>query len=435
MIFFLLICYVGLLTLLVQFKIVQLTIFWKLSPIIFALVCLILLVVPLQWGAPSGAVNVYRGVVEIVPNVSGEVSEIVAKPLELMKRGDVLFKIDSKMYELERQRLSAALKEAKQVADMLPVNLAAAQSKVASAEITVVEAKQAAKSLQSSLDGAIASVRRMKSGVDLAQENFDRAASLLQTQSIAQAEYDSFARDLDVAKASLLEAIASREKAQNALESTIDGVDTAVLAAEQSLQAAKAEEEKSQLALASTIDGENTTVRQLRSQLQLAELNLEYCTVRAPSDGYVMGLALRPGQRVANVPMRGYMTFIESGVARLVVSIPQNGIRYVQAGQKSEVVFSRYPGQAFSASVESIIEMTPAAQLQASGVVSAAPQAEMRDLPFGVVLSIDDPRLDLAKLPGGSNGLAAIYTDSATFAHIIRRLEMRMHSWLYYVIP
>jgi multidrug resistance efflux pump len=435
MIFFLLICYVGLLALLVRLRIVQLTLFWKLSPVLFAAVCLVVLIIPLQWGAPSGAANVYRGVVEIIPNITGEVSEVVAKPLEPMKRGEVLFKIDSKLYELETQRLSAALKEAQQAADMLPINLAVAQSNVAKAEITIVEAKQTAKSLQSSLDGAIASVTRIKSGVDLAQENFDRVAKLLPSQSISQAEYDASVRDLDAAKASLAEANALREKAQIALDSTIDGVNTAVLGAEQSLQSAQAEEAKAQLALASTIDGEDTTVLQLRSQLKAAELNLEYCSVRAPSDGYVMGLALRRGQRVANVPLRGYMTFIESGATRLVVSISQNGMRHIQPGQKAEVTFKRYPGQTFSATVESTIDITPAAQLQASGTVSAAPSAEMRDMPFGVVLLIDDPRLDPSSLPGGSEGLGAIYTNSATFAHIVRRIEMRMHSWLNYVIP
>lgn len=435
MILFLLICYVGLLALLLHFKIIQLTLFWKLSPILFGLVCIIVLVIPLQWGAPSGATNVYRGVVEIIPNVSGEVSEIVAKPREPMKQGDVLFKIDSRIYELEVQRLSAALKEAQQAAEMLPINLAVAQSNVAKAEIAVVEAKQAAKGLQSSLDGATASVTRIKSGMDLAQENFDRAAKLLPSQSISQAEYDASVRDLDSAKASLAEAIAARDKAKIALESTIDGVNTAVLAADQSLQSAKAEEAKAQLALSSTIDGENTTVLQLRSQLKSAELNLEYCTVRAPSDGYVMTVSLRRGQRVANLPMRGYMTFIESGVTRLAVSISQNGMRHIQPGQKAEVIFNRFPGQTFSAIVESTIDITPAAQLQASGIVSAAPAPEMRGMPFGVVLSIDDPRIDPSDLPGGSEGLAAIYTNNATFAHFIRRLEMRMHSWLNYVIP
>ncbi len=100
MIFFLLICYVGLLALLVRLRIVQLTLFWKLSPVLFAAVCLVVLIIPLQWGAPSGAANVYRGVVEIIPNITGEVSEVVAKPLEPMKRGEVLFKIDSKLVEL-----------------------------------------------------------------------------------------------------------------------------------------------------------------------------------------------------------------------------------------------------------------------------------------------------------------------------------------------
>ena len=48
---------------------------------------IVALVFPMQWGAPSGPVNVFRFVIEIVPNVSGEVVDVPVKPLELLKKG------------------------------------------------------------------------------------------------------------------------------------------------------------------------------------------------------------------------------------------------------------------------------------------------------------------------------------------------------------
>ena len=58
MIAFLTLIYVAALVVLVKMKFIKLNLGWKLSPILFNLACLVVLVVPLQWGAPSGEVNV-----------------------------------------------------------------------------------------------------------------------------------------------------------------------------------------------------------------------------------------------------------------------------------------------------------------------------------------------------------------------------------------
>ena len=66
---------------------IKLNLGWKLSPILFILDCPVALIVSLQWCAPPGEVNVYQGVVEIVPNVSGIALDAQAKGLEPIKRG------------------------------------------------------------------------------------------------------------------------------------------------------------------------------------------------------------------------------------------------------------------------------------------------------------------------------------------------------------
>ena len=73
MIVFLTLCYVAVLALLVKLKIVRLTLWWKLSPLAWVVLLLIVLIIPMQWGAPAGSVIVYQRVVEIVPDVSGTV--------------------------------------------------------------------------------------------------------------------------------------------------------------------------------------------------------------------------------------------------------------------------------------------------------------------------------------------------------------------------
>ncbi len=50
MIAFMTLCYCAILATLVRLKVVKLNLWWKLSPVLFFLVCLVLLVLPMQWG-------------------------------------------------------------------------------------------------------------------------------------------------------------------------------------------------------------------------------------------------------------------------------------------------------------------------------------------------------------------------------------------------
>src|SRR5262249_1847280 len=66
---------------------------------VFALTAMILL---LNVGAPSSSdVRVLKYVINIVPQVRGRVMEVPVEPNRLVKKGDVLFKIDPTPYELQ----------------------------------------------------------------------------------------------------------------------------------------------------------------------------------------------------------------------------------------------------------------------------------------------------------------------------------------------
>jgi len=436
MIVFLTLCYCGALALLVKFGVVKWTLWWKLSPLAWMWLLLVVFFIPMQWGAPAGPVNVYRGVVEIVPNVSGQVVEVQAKPLEPMKQGDVLFKIDPEPYDAEVRRLEAALKEAEQAAEMLPADLAAAKASVAQSQAALVYAKQQAQALESALAAAEAAVAKCEAQLALSQANWNRAMQTFRNNAISKEELDTSQRNLEAAKASVDEAKAQRDQAQIALDSQVGGVNTTVIQAEEALRAAQAAETKAQLAVESTINGENTTVSQLRAQLTTAKLNLDWTTVRAPSDGFVIGMSLRPGQRVAAVPVRSWMSFVPSESTTLIAGIPQYALRHVRPGQKTEVTLKLYPGRVLSATVDDVACINTQGQLQPSGTVAAAPGADQTAVPFVVRLRLDeDADVDVASLRGGAVGTAAIYTDKSRASHLIRRVMIRMEAWMNYIVP
>ena len=109
MIVFLTLIYVAFLALMVKIGVIKLNAFWKISPAIWMVALFLVLFVPMQWGAPSGAVNNYRSVIEIIPNVTGEVIRVEAEPLAHMSRGDPIFTIDPTQYEAAVQSLEAQL--------------------------------------------------------------------------------------------------------------------------------------------------------------------------------------------------------------------------------------------------------------------------------------------------------------------------------------
>ena len=411
-----------------------LNLFWKVSPAIWMLFLLVALFIPLQWGAPAGPINVYQPIVEVIPNVSGEVVEVGAKGNVPIAKDDLLFRIDPQPFQLEVDRLAAALKEAEQAAEMLPADLSAAKAAVTQARAAVKAAKQEAESLEAGLDAAKAAVFKFESQVLLAKANFDRAQKLVKDDALSELKFEQEKRNWDAANASLKEAQAQLKKAQLATESQLEGVNTGIIQADQALEAARAQEAKAQLALDSVVNGENTTVAQLRAQLAQAQYDLDKTTVRAPSDGFVYGATLRPGQRVTAMPMRSWMAFIDTENTTLAMSIEQYAIRHVEPGQKAEVVFKVRPGKTFGATVWKIARVNPEAQLQPSGVVASGPQGGA-PLSYLVLLKLDDADLDVRSLPGGAAGQAAIYTDSARAAHVIRKVMMRMSSWMNYVLP
>ncbi|QDS94680.1 Inner membrane protein YiaV precursor [Roseimaritima multifibrata] len=437
MILFLTLIYVAFLAILVKLKIVCFNLFWKLSPLLWMLMLTVVLFIPMQWGAPSGAVNVYRMVVEIVPNVSGEVIEVNSQGSKPIRKGDVLFRLDPQPYQIELDRLMAAVKEAEQAAKMLPAGLAEADASVAQAEAAIVAAKQQAASLESAFVAANASVAKSQAQLELAKAENRRAQELVVSKAISKEEAETKQRNLESAIASVNAAEASRQQAQLALESTIEGVNTSVIEAQERLKASQAAKQKAELAVSSTINGENTQVAQLRAQLATAQFNLAQTTVVAPSDGSVIGMTLQPGQRVAAFPVRTWMAFVDSSSAQIAVGIDQNRLRHVKPGQKADVVLELYPGRTFSATVDRIAYITPQGQLQPTGTVAAAPSKGQQTSTFGVVLTLDDagPDVDIHELPGGATGTAAIYTDSVKATHLIRRVMIRMETFMNYIMP
>jgi RND family efflux transporter MFP subunit len=173
-------------------------------------------------------------------------------------------------------------------------------------------------------------------------------------------------------------------------------------------------------------------VDQLQAQIEGAKWNLEKTVVRAPADGYVTNLLLRKGARVANLPLSPVMAFIDTSETIVGVEIQQINARYIAPGQEVELAFKFLPGRILTGRVQSVLQAISTGQGSVSGL--AVTPTEIQSAPFVVRVVLDDAEI-ARRLPAGSAGDAAIFTDQMRPTHLIRRVLLRQIAILNYVNP
>ena len=177
------------------------------------------------------------------------------------------------------------------------------------------------------------------------------------------------------------------------------------------------------------VEQRQSEVDQLKAQLEGAKWNLDKTVVRAPADGYATNVALRKGARVASSPV---MAFIDTSETLIGVEISQNDARYIAPGQPVELTFKLMPGTVYSGEVETVLQAISTGQTQASGL-AVTPKA-VESAPFVVRVKLDDQELS-KRLPAGSTGTAAIFTEAVKPTHIVRKVLLRQIAILNYVNP
>ena len=172
------------------------------------------------------------------------------------------------------------------------------------------------------------------------------------------------------------------------------------------------------------------------AQLAQANYDLEQTTVRAPSAGYVTQVALRPGMMAVNIPLRPVMIFVNNEGHYLVGWFRQNSLLRLEEGLEAEVAFDGVPGTVFTGRVKLVSPVMAEGQIQPSPNL-ISPFSAPRPGRISVLIEITDPRYEeYAKLiPGGAYAQAAIYSEHLHHVAIMRKILLRMSSWMNYIFP
>ena len=173
------------------------------------------------------------------------------------------------------------------------------------------------------------------------------------------------------------------------------------------------------------VTGAEGTAGKLMAELDDANYNLDQTTVLAPADGFVADLQLLTGSMAqAQVPV---IAFVDTSSSYAIAVLGQNAIRHIRAGNSAEVALKLQPGRIFNATVEQVVQAS--AQQTATGLISAQPESGLPVGTMAVRLKFD-ASIQPAQLPSGANGAAAIYTDSGRALRIIRKVVIRMFTWM-----
>ena len=298
---------------------------------------------------PAGKVTVTGRVVEVTPNVTGQIVAIPVKPNVPVKKDDVLFQIDPAPFQYKVTQLRASLAAARQQTQILKSNYEQATANVA--------------------------------GLD------------------AQVKYNT-KRLADIQKL-------SAEGANTEFKEQDTQVQYETVTAQ--LGAAKATQQSAKLAMDSEIGGVNTSVAQIQAQLENAEWELSQTSIRAPADGYVTVVALTVGDRA--LQFHSAMSFIVEKEIIIVGMFSQNGFQTVKVGAPVDIVFDNAPGRIYHAKITVIPKGVGQGQVAVSGTL-ARTNALGGATAFPAQLSIPD-EMGRDSLRLGMSGNATAFSEKA----------------------
>jgi multidrug resistance efflux pump len=251
--------------------------------------------------------NAYvRGRTTIIsPQVSGYVLKVHARDFQVVKAGDLLVEIDSRVYGARVEQARANLNAAR-----------AALSNNDQARAARIAAKQS----------QFAAVASAKAQLIRAQADMRRGDDLVQDGSLSRREYDQTVAALQQAQAQFRQAMASDEVAHQDILTVQVGRDGLIA----QMQAAEA-------------------------QLKLAEIDLDHAIIRAPEDGRLGEIGVREGQYVTN----GTQLFsLVPQDLWVIANYKESQIAQVKAGQTAKFSVDALADATLKGHVE---ELAPAA--------------------------------------------------------------------------
>lgn len=310
-------------------------------------------------------------VVQISPEVSGRVVAVNHTNNQLVKQGELLFKIDDEKYQLAVQKAEIGLAQAREQEASLVADIEAARSNVKTTQVTA----------------------------DNANREYHRIKRLAKSGAVSVSGLDSAVTKRDQAAANFM-------------------------ASKQKLHALEVKLGKG--------NGQSSAVLSAKNALKQAQLNLEHTEIIAQSEGIITNMQLHVGLFAnANQPL---LTFIPTDSLWISADYREKATTGMKKGMRAEVAYDAMPGEVFPLLVESRDYGVASAQQKANGQLSTVEVSNrwVRDAQRVRVNLISEDSIS-PRLFVGSRATVIIYTSGNTVIDYIGHSLITMISYLHYI--
>jgi len=234
---------------------------------------------------------VHADTASMAAHVSGQIIQLPIKDDQRVKKGELLFVVDPRPYKLA---------------------LDTARTRLHLTEIEI-------KTLHDTIRAAQAQLVQRRADAANVKQYLDRIVPLRERDFVTDNEVTEAHNKLKAAQAGVAAATSDLQKAQDAL-----GV----------------------------LGDVNQRIRAAQEAIEDAQLNYDYCFVRAPFDGYVTNLNIAEGQ-YANVG-QPVLTLIDDRNWYVLAYFREDLLGRIGPGMRADVSLLSYPGKLFDGEVEGI---------------------------------------------------------------------------------
>jgi multidrug resistance efflux pump len=216
-------------------------------------------------------------------------------------------------------------------------------------------------------------------------------------------------------------------------EDKLRGLEGEMLAARKDLERAE-ELYAKQVGSERARDEARAKVDDLQAKLDDARFDLEQTVVTAPSDGFVVQLALRPGMMGLPLAFSPSLIFAHQEDRTFFGWFRQNSLLRLEPGSEAEVTLDSIPGVIFKGEVREVLPVIGEGQIRPGADLFRFDQQRSPGR-IPVAIKITDPAIEQYELPMGVFGQAAIYSEHFHHIGVLRRVLLRMAAWMNYVFP
>ncbi|MBK0369858.1 HlyD family secretion protein [Flavobacterium agrisoli] len=258
----------------------------------------------------------------IIARVPGYINKVYVKDNQFVKKGDTLFTIDKRDFQLKIEEAKAALLGAEG-------QYAAAKADIGSAYASVSVSDANIKSASGNIETAKIRLKQVTN-------DFNRYSNLYKTHTITKQQYENAltAKQEAEAQVRILEA---QQKASSYQKNAI-------------VAKSKASDKQTEVAAAN--------IQRAKTMLDVAHLNLSYTVVTAAIDGQVSKVDIQPGQLVQ--PGQSLFYIINNTEAWVVANFKETQLNKMVVGQKVSLKVDAYPDYEFKGTVASFSPATGA---------------------------------------------------------------------------